>query len=366
MATKRHLAPWGRAAAAARPAAKGTTEEQHALAALEGKPALYHCISRVVWREMAFEALEKEQFAKLLRKWEAFARVRVLTYCVMTNHFHLLVEVPERPDKDPADEELVEHLGLIYGARKLAEVRWELERLRGQGNHAAAEALRQRYLRRMWDLSAFMKDFKQDYSHWFNKRHAKVGHLWERRFTSVLVEDGHAARVVAGYIDLNPVRAGMVGRAEDYRWSGWGEAVGGKGKAREGIRQVMLERALGGAEAEVALGDVEDWRAVAGGYRALLAEDEARRRAAEGTAGAEALGGEAGGRRMSEAELVRRQVRYFADGMVVGTKGFVDGVFRLSRGWFGDKRSTGARKMRCAATTLHALRDLRVRPYGSG
>ena len=58
------------------------------------------------------------------------------------------------------------------------------------------------------------------------------GNLWQDKFRSVLVEEGHAARVVAGYIDLNPVRAGMVGEAGSYRWGGWGEAVAGGVRAR--------------------------------------------------------------------------------------------------------------------------------------
>ena len=146
---------------AARPGASGQDRRQ-VLAALEGKPALYHCISRAVWQEMVFGPEEKEHFVMLLRRWEAFSQVRVLTFCIMTNHFHILVEVPERPKKDPSDEELLEHLGLIYRGQRLAMIRWTLENFRAQGNHKAAEALRQRILRRMWDLSRFMKALKQD------------------------------------------------------------------------------------------------------------------------------------------------------------------------------------------------------------
>ena len=88
MGKRRYLAPWGRAAAAARAlGSSGTPPDPEALAALEGKPAIYHCISRIVWRELALGTAEKEQFVRLMRKWEAFCKVRVLTFCVMTNHF---------------------------------------------------------------------------------------------------------------------------------------------------------------------------------------------------------------------------------------------------------------------------------------
>ncbi|MEP2775665.1 MAG: hypothetical protein ABJZ54_12595 [Luteolibacter sp.] len=50
-------------------------------------------------------------------------------------------------------------------------------------------------------------------------------------FKSVIVESGTAARTMAAYIDLNPVRTGMVEDPAEYRWSSYGEAVGGGGKA---------------------------------------------------------------------------------------------------------------------------------------
>ena len=58
--------------------------------------AFYHCVSRVVDRRIVFHADEKEVFRSILRKLETFTGVRVVTYCLMGNHFHLLLEVPER------------------------------------------------------------------------------------------------------------------------------------------------------------------------------------------------------------------------------------------------------------------------------
>ena len=343
------------------------------LAALEGKPALYHCVSRAVWREMVFGETEKERFVRALRKWEAFSQVRVLTFCMMTNHFHLLVEVPERPEKDPSDGELLEHLALIYGAEKLAGIRWELEQYRSQGNRAAAEALRERYLRRMWDLSVFMKALKQEFTVWWNKRHGKEGNLWQDKFKSVLVEEGHAARVVAAYIDLNPVRAGMAKAPEDYRWSGWGEAMAGKRKARDGIRQVMLERELARSNAPVALQEVSAWATVMAGYAELMQADAdsdwqpaVRVKADRGLPPEKTVASQAQGKppRLSEHDLLRRRVRYFVDGLVIGSQGFVDGVFSLSRGWFGSNRASGARRLAQAATPLRSMRALKVSRYG--
>ena len=102
-------------------------------------------------------------------------------------------------------------------------------------------ALKERYTRRMWDLSEFMKAVKQKFTQWYNNRNGLSGTLWEGRFKSVLVEDGYAARMTAAYIDLNPVRAGMVKDPKDYRWCSYGEACAGGEHAQQGLLEVMLK-----------------------------------------------------------------------------------------------------------------------------
>jgi putative transposase len=92
----------------------------------------------------------------------------------------------------------------------------------------------------MGDVSAFMKELKQRFSRWYNEVHDRYGTLWAERFKSVLVEDdSDALRTVAAYIDLNSVRAGLTPDPKDYRYSGYGEAVAGSGKARAGLLSVM-------------------------------------------------------------------------------------------------------------------------------
>jgi hypothetical protein len=67
------------------------------------------------------------------------------------------------------------------------------------------------------------------------------------------------------------------------------------------------------------------------------------------------------GGKLSRAELLRCRVRWFSDGVAIGSKGFVEGVFTKCRGHFGAKRKDGARKLReDAAGGLHALRNLKI------
>ncbi|MFO1530645.1 MAG: hypothetical protein U1F77_13170 [Kiritimatiellia bacterium] len=81
----------------------------------------------------------------------------------------------------------------------------------------------------MYNLSAFMQSLNQAMSEWFNRRYRRIGPLWAGRFTNVLVEAAdHVLLAMAAYIDLNPVRAGIVNDPKDYRWSGYGEAVAGR------------------------------------------------------------------------------------------------------------------------------------------
>jgi putative transposase len=168
------------------------------------------------------------EFVRLLRLHEEFCEVRIVTYCIMSNHFHVLVEVPQRPQEMPDDAALLAKLRRLYSPEAFARVRWQLENLRQFGAQEEAEALRESFFRRMWDVSFFMKGLKQRFSGWHNRRQGRKGALWEERFKSVLVESGQALVTMATYIDLNPVRAGLVEDPKEYRWCGYAAAVAGK------------------------------------------------------------------------------------------------------------------------------------------
>ena len=253
----------------------------------------------------------------------------------------------------------------------MAEYRWKLANFREKGLDRAAEEFRDGFFARMWDLSHFMKGVNQVFAQWFNRRHDRKGHLWGDRFKSLIVEGGRAARVVSAYIDLNPVRAGIVEDPKDYRWSGYGQAVSGVKRAREGLAWTVFESVgLGEALDEKEAAELAaDWSEVARRYRmALFEEGEKTERDERRNRGGispervkEVL--EKGGR-LSEAEMLRCRVRHFTDGLVVGGAGFVEGVYALTRDYFGGKRRSGARRMAGVDTELRTMRNLRKDALG--
>jgi putative transposase len=179
----------------------------------------YHCISQVVDRRFIFNTAEKEYSAQLLREVEAFCEVKVLTYFLISNHFHLLVEVPKPPEVRPNAEAILAKLERLSGHQNVGAVRQRLEMYRAANDAQAEAGYLATFHERLWDLSAFMKLLKQHFTQRHNGRTGRKGTLWEERFKSVLVEGiGRGLSAMAAYIDLNPIRAGMVKHPKEYRW----------------------------------------------------------------------------------------------------------------------------------------------------
>lgn len=111
--------------------------------------AYYHCVSRVVNREFVLGEAEKEQFIAYMRLYERLCGLHVVTFCIMSNHFHILVEVPKRPETLPSDAELATLVEDTKGREQAARLRNWLERWRADGNDLAAEQERERYFKNM-------------------------------------------------------------------------------------------------------------------------------------------------------------------------------------------------------------------------
>jgi REP element-mobilizing transposase RayT len=135
--------------------------------------ALHHVTSRGNERRRIFRSnRDREAFLQFLA--EAVKRFgwRVTAWVLMTNHFHLVIETPEA------------------------------------------------------NLSRGMQWLNGTYADWFNRRHDRSGHLFQGRFKSFIIETETYSAEVLRYVVLNPVRAKIVARPEEYRWSSYRATAG--------------------------------------------------------------------------------------------------------------------------------------------
>jgi len=330
----------------------------------------YHCVSRVVDRRLVFGDGEKEHFCLLLERYAHFCGLQILTFCVMGNHFHLLVEVPKRPDSPPGDDELLGRIASIYSPAEARALRDRFSR----ANPVELEALRERFWRRMGDISQFIKELKQRFSQWHNLRQGRRGTLWEERFKSVLVgEDGPALSTIAAYIDLNPFRAGLVSNPSAYRWSGYGQAMGGLSAALDGCRRLaaIVEGASAGAAEALErhqrrLFDHAERRGL---FQPVRSGGQQAVGIGEASSDPRATSPQAIGAPMPRKDASRPlnplmgRIRHFSDGVAIGTRSFIEAIGAHRRSWLHRKRPFFANPIReWAHGALFSLRPSRGSP----
>lgn len=320
------------------------------LKALPGKSATYfHLMSRLCQGVPFFDDTEKEALLLVLRRLARFCGLDLLTFCIMGNHFHALVRVPDRQKwlkqfGGPSGEaRLLSHLRTLYSKAFVELLQAQLTRWRQDGREDLAEACLSGIKARFCDISVFGKELKARFARWYNKRHNRRGALWMGRFHSVLVEGGSPAdktdsrdalKVMAAYIDLNPVRAGLVEFAEAYRWCGWSAALTGNKEAIEGLCEVVgcdtKQWDLGGRHA----------------YAHWVSEHHKNN-----TGHTEASAG------------LLSSWRAFSRGVAIGREAFIEGVFGEYRDYFGERRKCGARQLHGRDAPwrkeLRTLRELR-------
>ena len=311
---------------------------------VHGRSVVYHCMSRIVGGQALLDDVGKEQLVKILWSQAQFCGLEIVTYCMMANHFHVLVRVPET--QNPTDQELVKRMETLYGKKGILV---QLAR-KGLAHHGRVDKdIRASMLERMGDVSGFMKELKQRFSRWYNRQTGRFGTLWAERFKSVLVEDQPGTvETLAAYIDLNPVRAGLVQDPKDYRFCGYAEALAGNKAAQAGLLTFQQAPTWKQGAAEYRQRLFVGAGVSGRSEKAVLDRKQIMRVLAEG--------GE-----LSPAQVLRLRLRHMTDGVVLGSKAFVNEMFALHREKFGAKRQNGARPIRGVPLSgLSVLRDLRV------
>ncbi len=135
--------------------------------------AYYHIINRGNNREKIFrDNRDKEKFLEYLGIASERFSIIIHTYCLMDNHYHLLIETPEA------------------------------------------------------NLSVAMQWINVSYAGYFNAKRNRSGHLFQGRFKSILVDADEYLKHVSRYIHLNPVRAKIVAKPLEYRWSSYPAFIG--------------------------------------------------------------------------------------------------------------------------------------------
>jgi putative transposase len=167
---------------------------------------VYHVMSRTALDGFPLGDIEKDFMIDLIKSYSGLYFVEILGVCIMGNHFHLLVKMLH--EYKFSDEEIERRFVEFYGdAREFID--------------GLLPTLREK----LSSLSEFMREIKVGFARYYNRRHNRRGYFWGDRFKSVIVEKGETLINCLAYIDLNPLRAGLVERPEQYRWNSLGYHV---------------------------------------------------------------------------------------------------------------------------------------------
>ncbi|MEK6656454.1 MAG: transposase [Nitrospirota bacterium] len=142
---------------------------------IEYPDAFYHITSRGNEQQNIFKSdRDYERFLTYLETSVQRYRAIIHAYCLMNNHYHLLLETP------------------------------------------------------MGNLSQIMRHINGAYTTYYNTKRQRAGHLFQGRYKAILIEADEYAEELSRYIHLNPVRAGIVGKPEEYQWSSYQYYTGKK------------------------------------------------------------------------------------------------------------------------------------------
>jgi REP element-mobilizing transposase RayT len=182
----------------------------------------YHIISRVAGGDFLFKAEDKDYFLNLLRRFVAGYFVQLHSFAIMSNHFHLLVTVSEEAAAKADSDELAHRLWTVNKGEFRKRSDEENRQKMGMKHVMLQETGKEKARERLSSISRFTQDLKQSFARHFNEKHQRLGCLWGGRFRGVIISHGTAQLACSAYVDLNPVRAGMVQKPEDYRWCSLG------------------------------------------------------------------------------------------------------------------------------------------------
>ena len=264
----------------------------------------YHLVNRIAGfpGDFPFGDREKERFIQLMKQLLRLYTIEPVAWMVMGNHFHILAFAPATA---PSPVETARRYEAYYNGKRWLEP-------------ASEKCLRT--ARRMIDISLFMRDLQFQFSGWFNRSRPvrRRGRLWGDRFKSAILEGPGGVWECLKYVTLNPVRAKLVTDPADYRFSAWGEwnGTGAAPYAASLLRH--LRHSFGERAATWEFAD----------FHRELRSEFARVRTAETHALPDDIEKAMAEAAMEPALLgvLNRRVRYWTDGLVIGSSAFLPKV----------------------------------------
>ena len=268
---------------------------------VKDEPTVYHVMSRTALDGFVLGDVEKEFLFDLIKRLTTIYFAEALGFCIMGNHFHLLVRMHTGDDYN--DEEIRKRFILYFGKDKI----WELDE--GQLS----------FFREKWrSLAEYVKEIKQTFSRYYNKLHSRKGFFWSERFKSLIVDNGDTLINCLAYIDLNPIRAGMVKLPEEYRWCSLGYHV--QTNNRDGFLSLDFGLREFGVKNE--RDRLKYYRQFVYERGKIAGIDTEREKDFE----------------LNDIGRFRYRTRYFADSGIIGSKAFVDRLYLKFKTHFSSKR----------------------------
>jgi putative transposase len=184
----------------------GRTQSYHLYNRLAGEPGFYPLQ----------QAGAREMFLEILLFYAGIYFCSLAAFAIMGNHYHVLAQF-----------EAFRILTRVE-LRGIAEQLYKDRLFKPYLFWRAAQW--RRFNRRLFDVSELMRNVESDYARRFNRKFGRKGQLWADRFKSNLLENARAVQAVALYIELNPLRAHLVRRPEEYRFASTRLRLAGAGK----------------------------------------------------------------------------------------------------------------------------------------
>lgn len=203
---------------------------------------VHHLVSRIAHRVYFLKDDERKDFLEILRRASEFCGIKLLGWCVMGNHFHILVHLP--PPVVVEEDEVLRRYGILKGGKAALNqanefIKW---RKHGDSGEKRVENWLDSQRRRMYSVGGFMKIVKQWFTSEYNSRNGHRGTLWEAVYydRAVDMKSSEMAKCL-GYIHLNPIRAAETDKYDGYVWSSYSAFCKGDTTAVAGMRFVYGE-----------------------------------------------------------------------------------------------------------------------------